>query len=166
MPPENHDQFQETHVKTRRAVSGQRNVVYGADVERTRLEWNDESPDWVTESDSAAAEAACGCLIAGDVKPRFHRSGVMVCSSHYYFCSVCSAELLPLAVAVVDKRVYCGSCGEKAINEMLWTEYRHPGSVDRTLLAHLRMQKRELRSRRWRAAWNRMFGRRELPAMR
>ncbi|MBI4450283.1 hypothetical protein HY634_04440 [Candidatus Uhrbacteria bacterium] len=134
--------------------------MYSTDVERTRLAGDDVDPDWVTEADASRAEAACGCVIGDDVKPRFHRDGTLVCSQHYYYCGTCGLELLPLELVVVDKRVFCRGCGERFIDRLIWSEFRNPGSVERVQLESLKLQKQELRSRRWNAAWNRLLGRR------
>lgn len=90
----------------------------------------------------------------------------MVCAAHFYYCNVCGLELLPLALVVVETKIYCRRCGEKTIDEMLLIEFRTPGSFDRSLLAHLRMQKKTLRGMRWTAAWSRLFGWKDLPAVR
>lgn len=153
-------EFRETHIKTRRAVRTRGEVVYGADIETTRMAGDGQ---FVTESHTGGAEAACGCLIEGNLKPRFHRNGTMVCQNHYYFCGVCSQELLALDLVVIERRVYCKACGEKAIDELLWVEYRHPGSFEKAFIAHLKVQKVELRNQRWKRAFNRIFRRRELP---
>lgn len=164
MPPR--DEFRETHVRTRRATDGGRDVIYGADFERRRFAGDDENPDWVTEEHNARVQAACGCLIGDDVRPRFHRDGALVCTAHYAWCSVCSRELLPLELVVVEKKVFCRSCGERFIDRCLWLEFRKPGSLDKLLLENLKLQKQQLRSERWKAKWNRLLGRRDLPAIR
>ena len=155
-------EFKEIHVKTRRVVRAGREVVYGADIETTKMSSDPENPELVTEFHAGGLEAACGCLIEGNLKPRFHRDGTMVCQNHYYFCGVCSQELLPLDLVVVERRVYCKACGEKSIDELLWVEYRHPGSFEKAFIAHLKVQKVELRNKRWKRFLGRIFGRRQL----
>ena len=159
MPP--HDEYKERHVKTKRAVSPRGDVVYASDVERSWEEGDADATTWVTESHNGGAQAACGCVIGGDVKPRFHADGTLVCTAHYLWCGACGAELLPTAAAVVEKKVYCRQCGERAIDVILETERRQPGSFDRALLAHLRLQRHTLRMMRWKAGWDRLFGRRQ-----
>jgi DNA-directed RNA polymerase subunit RPC12/RpoP len=154
--------FRERHVKTRKAVGPRGEVVYGADVETRGIVLDGENAEFVTEQHAGGAQAACGCLIEGALKPRFHRDGTMVCIQHYYFCAICSNELVPVEAVIVDKRVYCGGCGERAIDEILLTEFRHPGSFDRNLLAHLKLMKRALRSERRRIFWGRLFGSNQL----
>lgn len=156
MPP---NDFSERKIKTRRAVSPNGDVIYGAEIESSRLEDDDGHPSWVTETHEGGAQAACGCLIAGDLKPRFHRDGTMVCTAHWFFCSACGRELLPLDVVVIEKRVYCRACGESALDDLLETERRSPGSFDRALVAHLRLQKRTLWGMRWKTNLGRLFGR-------
>lgn len=153
------DEFTERHVRTRRATGVNGDVIYGADFERRRFEGDPENPDWATEEHTTRAQAACGCLIGDDAKPRFHRNGVMVCATHYFFCSACSQELLPLDLLVVEKRAFCRGCGEKFIDRLLWSEFRRPGSIETVQLENLKLQKQELRSQRWSTAWNRLFGR-------
>ena len=156
------DEFSETHIKTRRAVQGGREVIYGADVETTQILTEGNSPGVVPESHSGAAQAVCGCLIEGAAKPRFHRDGTLVCQNHYYFCGICGLELLPLALVLVDKRVYCRGCGERVIREVLATEVDHPGTFDKALIAHLSVEKNALQWERWRRNWNRLFHRKSL----
>jgi DNA-directed RNA polymerase subunit RPC12/RpoP len=156
------EDFSETHIKTRRAVQGDGEVIYGADIERTRMVTGEDSPGMVTESHSGVAQAACGCLIEGAAKPRFHRDGTMVCQNHYYFCGICGLELLPPNLVLVDKRVYCKGCGERVIDEVLATENCHPGTFDKALIAHLSVQKGALRRERWKRSWDRLLGRTSL----
>jgi len=154
--------LEETVIRTRRAVRAGHDVVYAAEVETTRFSLDPENPEFVTESHSGGAQAACGCLIEGGLKPRFFRDGItMVCQNHYYFCAVCGLELLPLELVFVEKRVYCKKHGEEAIDEILWVERRQPGSFEKATVAHLGIQKRQLRGERWRRAFNRLLGREE-----
>lgn len=155
-------EFSETHIKTRRAVQGGREVIYGADVETTQMLTDGDSPGMVTESHSGGAQAACGCLLDDTLKPRFHRDGTMVCQNHYYFCGICGLELLPPNLVLVDKRVYCKGCGERVIDEVLVTEADHPGTFDKALIAHLSVQKGALRRERWKRSWDRLLGRTSL----
>ena len=157
MPPDRQEEYAERRIKTRRAVAAGREFVYGADVETIRISTDPQNPETVTEEHHGSAQAACGCLIMEDARPRFHRDGTLVCQNHYYFCQVCTKELLPLDLVIVEKRVYCKKHGEETIDEILWTEQRNPGTFDRALVAHLKVQKTELRNRRWSQGWNRFL---------
>lgn len=156
---EQQGEFRETHVKTRRVIRQGGEVVYGADVETTSMPSEDQL---ITESHTGGLQAACGCLISGELKPRFHRDGTMVCANHYYFCAACGSELLPLEMVVLERRVYCKMHGEEAIDEIVYLERRAPGTFEKSLVAHLNVQKRRLRSERWKNAFRWLFGRREL----
>lgn len=155
-------ELRETVIKTRRAVGPGGEIVYGADVETTRMSVDEENPEVVTESHTGGSQAACGCLIQGELKPRFHKDGTMVCANHYYFCAVCGRELLPLHLVILEKRVYCREHGEEAIDEVLHLERRNPGTFEKSLIVHVNVQKRKLRSERWRNAFSWLLGPREL----
>jgi len=161
-PERQEGEFKETHIKTRRVVRQGGEVVYGADVETTSISTDEENSQLVSESHTRGVEAACGCLISGELKPRFHRDGTMVCTNHYYFCAVCGRELLPLDFVILERRVYCKEHGEEAIDEILHLERRNPGTFEKSLIAHLNVQKRKLRNERWKNAFRWLFGRREL----
>lgn len=152
-------ELSETRIQTRRAVRARGDIVYGTDVETSRMRATDGDPELLTESHSGAVQAECGCLIEGNLKPRFHRDGTMVCQGHYYFCGICNEELLPLELVVVEKRVYCRLCGEKAVDEILHAEASNPGFIDAVVVAHLSVLKKQLRKGRWKRALNRFLGR-------